>query len=71
MGWCGADWPGDGGRSWVYTGWIRQEGKRALEDPGKHQGFDVRCGGGSRDLRKDEVPGEREESQKSEDISIL
>lgn len=55
----------------MYTGWIRQEGKRALEDPGKHQGFDVRCGGESRDLREDEVPGEREESQKPEVISIL
>lgn len=44
----------------MYTGWIRQEGKRALEDSGKHQGSDVRCGVGSRDLSKDEVPGERE-----------
>lgn len=51
---------GDGGWSWAYIGRIRQEGKRALEDPGKHQGFDVRCGVGSRGLRKDEVPGERE-----------
>lgn len=67
MGWCGVVWPGGGGWRWVYTGRIRQEGKRALEDPGKHQVSDVRCGVGSRDLRKDEVSGGREWSQKPED----